>query len=97
MLKHDCSSGFVLYGCETWSLILREGRQLRVLENRVRRRIFEPKREEVTGEWKKLHNEEINYLLTQSFSGDQIKKIRWTGRVALWGEKRCIHGFGGET
>ena len=48
----------VLYGCETWSLTLKEGRRLRVLENRVLRRIFRPKRDEVTGEWRKLHNEE---------------------------------------
>jgi len=48
----------VLYGCETWSLTLREERRLRVLENRVLRRVFGPKRDEVTGEWRKLHNEE---------------------------------------
>ena len=45
----------VLYGCETWSLILREERRLRVFENRVLRRVFGPKRDEVTGEWRKLH------------------------------------------
>jgi len=50
----------VLCGCETWSLTLREERRLRVFENRVLRRIFEPKREEVTREWRKLHNEELN-------------------------------------
>jgi hypothetical protein len=49
----------VLYGCETWSLILSEERRLRVFENKVLR-IFEPKRGEVTGEWRKLHNEELN-------------------------------------
>ena len=47
----------VLYGCETWSLTLREERRLRAFENRVLRRIFGPKRDEVTGEWRKLHNE----------------------------------------
>jgi hypothetical protein len=52
----------VLYGCETWSLILREERRLRAFENRVLRRIFGPKRDEVTGEWRKLHNEELNNL-----------------------------------
>ena len=52
----------VLYGCETWSLILREERRLRVFENRVLRRIFGPKRDEVTGEWRKLHNGELNNL-----------------------------------
>ena len=52
----------VLYGCEIWSLTLREERRLRVFENRVLRRLFGPKREEVTGEWRKLHNEELNDL-----------------------------------
>ena len=52
----------VLYGCETWSLTLREERKLRVFENMVLRRIFGPKRDEVTGEWRRLHNEELNDL-----------------------------------
>jgi len=52
----------VLYGCETWSLTLREERRLRVLENRVLRGIFGPKRDEVTREWRKVHNEELNVL-----------------------------------
>jgi hypothetical protein len=52
----------VLYGCETWSLTLREERRLRVFENRVVRKVFGPKRDEVTGEWRKLHNEELNSL-----------------------------------
>ena len=50
----------VLYGCETWSLTLREERRLRVFENRVLRRVFGPKRDEVTGEWRTLHKEELN-------------------------------------
>ena len=49
----------VLYGCESWSLTLSEERRLRVFENGVLRRIFGPKRDEVTGEWRKLHNEEL--------------------------------------
>jgi hypothetical protein len=52
----------VLHGCETWSLTLREEHRLRVFENRVLRRIFGPKRVEVTGEWRKLHNEELSDL-----------------------------------
>ena len=52
----------VLYGCETWSLTLREERRLRVFENRVLRKVFGPKRDEVTEEWRKLHNEELNNL-----------------------------------
>jgi hypothetical protein len=52
----------VLYGCEAWSLTLREERRLKVFEKRVLRRVFGPKRNEVTGEWRKLHNEELNDL-----------------------------------
>jgi hypothetical protein len=52
----------VLYGCETWSLILREEHRLGVFENRVLSRMFGPKRDEVTGEWRKLHNEELHDL-----------------------------------
>ena len=52
----------VLYGCETWSLTLMEERRLRVFENRVLRGIFGPRRDGVTGEWRKLHNEELNDL-----------------------------------
>jgi hypothetical protein len=50
----------VLYGCETWSLTLREEHRLRLFENRVLRRVFGPKRDQVTGEWRKLYNEELN-------------------------------------
>jgi hypothetical protein len=52
----------VLYRCETWSLTLREEHRLRVFEDRVLRRIFGPKGDEVTGEWRKLHNEELHIL-----------------------------------
>jgi hypothetical protein len=61
----------VLYVCETWSLTLREEHRLRVFENRVLRRIFGPKRDEVTGEWRKLHNEELHNLYS---SPDIIRK-----------------------
>jgi len=53
---------FILYGCETWALTLREERRLRMFENKVLRRIFGPKRDEVTGEWRKLQNERLNDL-----------------------------------
>ena len=53
---------FVLYGCETWSLTLREKRKLRVFENMVLRRMFVPRRDEVTGEWRRLGSEELNDL-----------------------------------
>ena len=66
----------VLYGCETWSLTLREERRLRVFENRVLRRIFGPRRDEVTREWRKLHNEELIDLYCSSsiVQGDKIEK-----------------------
>jgi hypothetical protein len=51
-----------LNGCETWSLTLREERKLRVFDNMVLRRIFGPRRDEVTGEWRRLHKKEINDL-----------------------------------
>jgi len=62
----------VMYGCETWSLTLREERKLRVFENMVLRRIFGPRRDEVTGERRRLHNEEL--LLTQYCAGGKIEK-----------------------
>ena len=61
----------VLYGCETWSLTLREKLRLRVFENRVLRRIFGPKRDEVKGEYRKLHNEELNDL----YSSPKIVRV----------------------
>jgi hypothetical protein len=70
------------YGYETWSLTLREEHRLRVFENRVLRRIFGPKRDEVKGDWRKLHNEELRNLY---FSPDRMTKSRrmiWTGHVA---------------
>ena len=89
-----------MYGCETWSLTLREERRLRVFENRVPTRIFVPKRDEVTGEWRKLHNEELNNLYSSPNIVRAIKsrRMRWAGHVARTrGEDRCIQGFGGET
>ena len=86
----------VLYGCETWSLTFREERRLRVFEIRVLRRIFGPKRDEVIGEWRKLHNEELNDLYWSPSIVRVIKsrRMRWTWPVARIGERR---GFGGET
>jgi hypothetical protein len=83
----------VLYGCETWSLTLREEHRLRVFENRVLRRIFGTKRDEVTGEWRKLHNEELRDLYS-SPSIIRIFKLRrmgWAGHVARMGEKRYAY------
>jgi hypothetical protein len=64
---------FALYGCEIWSLISRELHRLRVFENRVLRRIFGPKRDEVTGEWRKLHIEELHNLYSSPNIIMQIK------------------------
>ena len=82
----------VLYGCETWSLKLREEGRLRVFENRVLRRIFGPKRDEVTGEWRKLHNEELNDLYSSPNIVRVIKsrRMRWAGHVARMGERRGV-------
>ena len=75
-----------MYGCEAWSLTLREERRLRVFENRVLRRIFEPKRYEVTGEWRKLHNEELNDLYSSpNGSEDKIEKNEMGGACSTYG------------
>jgi hypothetical protein len=81
---------FVLYGCETWSLILREEHRLRVFEKRVLRRIFGTKRDEVTGEWRKLHSEELHILYSSPNIIRQIKsrRMRWAGHVARVGKER---------
>jgi hypothetical protein len=83
----------VLYGCETWSLTLREEHRLRVFENRVLRRIFGPKRDEVTGGWRKLHNEELYGLYSSPSIIRVIKarRVRWAGHVARMGDKSCIN------
>jgi hypothetical protein len=77
----------VLYECETWSVILREEHRLRVFENRVLRRIFGPKRDEVTGEWRKLPNEELHDLCSSPSIIRIIKSRRmiWAGHVARIG------------
>jgi hypothetical protein len=78
------------YGCETWSLALREECRLRVFENKVLRRIFGPKRDEVTGEWRRLHNKEL-YALYSSPNIIRVKKsgrLRWAGHVARMRERR---------
>jgi hypothetical protein len=80
----------VLYGCETWSLTLREEHRIRVFENRVLRRIFGPKRDEVTGEWRRLHSEDLNDLYSSPNIIQEIKsrRMRWAGHVACMGEGR---------
>ena len=83
----------VLYGCETWSLTLREERKLRVFENRVLRKIFGPRRDEVTGEWRRLYNEELNdfYPSPNIVRVINSRRMRWAGHVARMGEERGVY------
>jgi hypothetical protein len=93
----------VLYGCETWSLTLREEHRLRVYENRVLRRIFGLKRDEVTGVWRKLHNEELHNLYpspSKIIRMIKSRRRRWAGHVARMGRRmrRRMHiGYWWET
>jgi len=84
----------VLRECETWSLTLREKHRVIVFENRVRRKIYGAKRDEITGEWIKLNNTELYDLY---FMGDQSKKNKmgWTYGTN-WRKERCIQDIGGE-
>jgi hypothetical protein len=86
----------VLYGRETLFLALREKHRLRVFENSVLRRIFGPKRNEVIGGWRKLHNEKLHGLDSSPSVIRMIKsrRMRWAGHVASMGEKRNALGFG---
>ena len=83
----------VLYGCEAWSMTLREERKLRVFENMVLRRIFGPRRDEVMGEWRRLRNEELNDLYSSPNIVRVIKsrRTRLAGRVARMGEEREVN------
>jgi hypothetical protein len=82
----------VLYGCETWSLTVREEHKLKVFENRMLRRIFGPKKDGVKGGWRKLHNEELHNL----YSSPSVIRIMKSRRmcaelVARMGEKRNVY------
>jgi hypothetical protein len=83
----------LVYGCETWSMTLREERKLRVFENMVLRRIFGPRRDEITGEWRRLHSEELNDLYSSPNIVRVIKsrRMRWAGHVARMGEERGVY------
>jgi hypothetical protein len=80
---------FVLYGCETWLLTLKEECRLRVFDNGVLRRVFGPKRDEVTGERRRLRNEKLNALnFSQNISWViKLKGLRWAGHVARTGSR----------
>jgi hypothetical protein len=83
----------VLCGCETWSLILKEEHKLRVFENRVLRRTFGPKRDEVTGQRRKMHSGEVHNLYSSPDIVRQIKsrRMRWAGHVARKGAGRNVY------
>jgi hypothetical protein len=91
----------VLYGCgDTWSLTLREKRRLWVFENTMLRRVFGPNKDVVTGEWRRLYNEELNDLYSPNtyYSGDQIEKNEKGWARGTYGTQvRCIQGSTGET
>jgi len=82
-----------LYGCETWPFTLREERKLRVFENRVLRKIFGPRKDKVTGEWR-LHNEELNdwYSSPNTVRVIKSRRMRWAGHVVRMGEEKGCTG-----
>jgi hypothetical protein len=83
------------YGCETWSLTRRDERRLRVFENRVLRRVFGPKRDEVTVEWIKLHNEVLSdlYSLPNIVRVVKSRRMRWPGMWHVCGRREVCTGF----
>jgi hypothetical protein len=82
-----------MYRCEAWIVTLRKERRLREFRNRVLRRIFGPMRDEVTGEWTRLHIEELNdlYSLPNIIRVMKSRKMRWAGYVACIGDGRCAY------
>ena len=86
-------SYIVLYGCATWSATFREELSLRVFENGVLRRIFGPRRDEVTGEWREIHKEKLNGLYHSPNTVRLIKsrRMRWAGHVARMGDSRAVY------
>jgi hypothetical protein len=92
-VKNFCQKTSKEYGCETWSLTLREECRLRVFENWVLRGILGPKRNQVTGEWRKLHHEKVNDLYSTPTIVWVIKlrRMRWAGHVAWMGEERGVY------
>jgi hypothetical protein len=82
-----------LYGCETWSLTVREEHKLRVFENRVLREIFGPKMDGVTRGWRKLHNKELHNLYSSPsiIRVIKLRRMRWAGHVERMGKKRNVY------
>ena len=80
----------VLYGCETWSLTLREEHRLRAFENKVLRKIFGAKKDEITGEWRKLHNDKLHALYSSPkiIRNLKYRRLRWAGPVARMEQSR---------
>jgi hypothetical protein len=85
----------VLYGCKTWYLTLREERRLRVFENRVLNRIFGPNRDEMTGEWRRLHNKELYafYSSPDNIRMTKLRRTRWAEHAARMGRGEVHTGF----
>jgi hypothetical protein len=99
IMQQQCSSSSIpadirsVCVCETWSLTLREENGLRVFENRVLRRIFGLNRNEVTGEWKKLHSGELRnmYSFPNIIRQIKLRRMRWVGHVGRMGEGRVVY------
>jgi hypothetical protein len=85
----------VMYGCETWSLTLREEHRVSVFENRVLRRLVGPETDEETGGWSKLHNEELHNLYSSSniIRMSESMRMRW-GMWYGWVDEKCVQNFG---
>ena len=88
-----------MYDCETWSLTLREEHRLRVFENKALRKIFGNKRDEIAGEWRKLHNADLDALYSSPHIIRNVKsrQLRWAGYVARMEQiQKCIQSFSGK-
>jgi len=87
----------VLYGCETWSLTLREEHKIRDLNRNVWK-ICGPKEEKVTGDWRTLHSEKLHdFYSPNTVLMTRSRRMRLVGMLHVWGQKRCVEGFGWET